>query len=470
MSDSEDNFDFEYEEDDEELSLTESTDFDKNELISAIVSINKFVDWTYADKNTITGKFELPIHMSKIFGIKKCIFSVSCDLTSGNCVVNTDTQKNLFVCRILENIFNFYTTEIVIYCLNNKVSQRKNIASKICCEYNVIDPIPSNKSEIFQIMEYKFVRDVSEQNIVSGCADIERFREDYDIAVIYNDCLQFALNNLTSFCVSCGKPHNSRVSVNFFLPCEKEICQLAYKELSFADKLLYIINKDINVAEIKLTIYYNYCLGKLSNLSINKLDNDLERLGFTSYIEIKDILETINIQELNRDNIIKMKNEICSLLIWILSSYELVQCGDDEYTYTTTNIAQLIKFSETITDECPEDFVTKTFHGSKPDVLHNILRGGLLNMSGTDRQTTGAAYGQGIYLGTKALASNYANTFTVDRPNSYVKLFGKRPLMTVALSCYHKFIVSNSQMFVVGNTPKFGTSPNLIITKLSFIH
>lgn len=41
------------------------------------------------------------------------------------------------------------------------------------------------------------------------------------------------------------------------------------------------------------------------------------------------------------------------------------------------------------------------FHGSSLENLHSILHNGLLNLSGTRLERTGAAFGQGIYLSTE---------------------------------------------------------------------
>eukprot|EP01089_Gocevia_fonbrunei_P013254 TRINITY_DN3348_c0_g1_i1.p1 TRINITY_DN3348_c0_g1~~TRINITY_DN3348_c0_g1_i1.p1 ORF type:complete len:158 (+),score=48.09 TRINITY_DN3348_c0_g1_i1:2-475(+) len=51
------------------------------------------------------------------------------------------------------------------------------------------------------------------------------------------------------------------------------------------------------------------------------------------------------------------------------------------------------------------------FHGSGIENWHSILRNGLLNCSGTKLQTTGAAYGPGVYLAPDSGTSmGYART------------------------------------------------------------
>ena len=50
----------------------------------------------------------------------------------------------------------------------------------------------------------------------------------------------------------------------------------------------------------------------------------------------------------------------------------------------------------------PTEFV---YHGSKIGCWHSIIRNSLKNLSNTNRMTSGAAYGAGIYLGAAAHTS-----------------------------------------------------------------
>eukprot|EP00005_Dracoamoeba_jomungandri_P002788 CAMPEP_0174250868 /NCGR_PEP_ID=MMETSP0439-20130205/894_1 /TAXON_ID=0 /ORGANISM="Stereomyxa ramosa, Strain Chinc5" /LENGTH=714 /DNA_ID=CAMNT_0015331041 /DNA_START=212 /DNA_END=2356 /DNA_ORIENTATION=- len=112
--------------------------------------------------------------------------------------------------------------------------------------------------------------------------------------------------------------------------------------------------------------------------------------------------------------------EIYKLLRWILSVNRSAMLKMPEKLHVTqmktshqymmtaeTNPEKASKFSE-YRKEYGSYFA---FHGSGIENWHSILRNGLLNCSGTNLQTTGAAYGPGVYLAPDSGTSmGYAKT------------------------------------------------------------
>lgn len=47
------------------------------------------------------------------------------------------------------------------------------------------------------------------------------------------------------------------------------------------------------------------------------------------------------------------------------------------------------------------------FHGSSIENWHSIIRNGLMNASGTDKQVNGAAYGSGIYMSPRVCSTAF---------------------------------------------------------------
>ena len=90
-------------------------------------------------------------------------------------------------------------------------------------------------------------------------------------------------------------------------------------------------------------------------------------------------------------------------------------------------------------------------------------------MSRTSHQTSGAAYGDGVYLGNYSTATQYAFKFNEDRPFAITKLYKKSPVLEVNLSCPQKFYNPGlSGIFVVPS--EYGQqSKHILITHLMLV-
>jgi hypothetical protein len=333
--------------------------------------------------------------------------------------------------------------------------------------------------------------DAGEYNGITLKLTTRIITDDYDRCQLFSDLIKFAIAHISSFCVVCGQSHNVMANVSFYAPCEKELCNHIYRELDFGDILDSIIQDDIKIADIKISIYYNYVLSKLTVERLNKLDTDLTDFqkkfvlaGEKSYTTNDEIVRDLNVIDLTKKI---TDRKLRNLILYILTLYQmryanhthpkgidgtgrLIKYDDIVFEFMNINVKYLVDFNQTLKTECLTNNVVVAYHGTKPDVLHNILKVGLLNMSRTAHQTSGAVYGEGVYLGNFSTAKQYAFRFGSDRAFAITNLASMRPMLEVNLSCPQKFYnIGLGGIFVVPS--EYGQqSKHILITHLLLIN
>ena len=79
-------------------------------------------------------------------------------------------------------------------------------------------------------------------------------------------------------------------------------------------------------------------------------------------------------------------------------------------SFTPSHILKVVSYNKA---EWSPDEAVYAFHGTSMENLHSILHNGLLNLSGTALERTGAIFGDGIYCTTVSLTPP---SYTVNDP------------------------------------------------------
>jgi hypothetical protein len=403
--------------------------------------------------------------------------------------------KNLITKFAIENIINRlfnlllipFIKENVIDSLNiffhlnlkNRQNGIQFILEQINRSYHIdsivhyIDTEPEYKG--FNAISFNLVReDIPEYYNLTMKINSRIINEDYDRSELLSKMIYFSINHLTSFCICCGDPHNELANVNFYAPCMKEICNHQYKTIEFKDLLKGMIQSNLEVSDIKLSIYYEYLKSKLVIDNLNKLDDDLVQFQKKFDIVYNNISEIVNDMDLiDLNDIENLNPKQKHLLLYILTLYQIHGHINGHrrgkkyvFEYMNINVEYLINFTKTLKEECIGENVILAYHGTNSNVLHNILKVGLLNMSKTIHQTSGSAYGNGVYLGKESTALSYSRAFKYIRKNSIIDLTNTNPLLEVELSCPDKFYNSGLNGIFVVNSEYGKQSNHILINKL----
>ena len=403
---------------------------------------------------------------------------------------------------------NNLTTENIKHSINSSFNTHlatksdvyKYIADSILCKYNVDSIIHyiDTKEDIFPydkkfaITPFHFIRNDVHEYYSLELKDDNMSYEDFikSIDDVHVRCellyklIYFSINHLSSFCIICGKPLEEWINVNFYSPCTNKLCIYMYKEINFKNIVESMIKSNLVICDIKLNIYYNYIKSKLIINRLNQLDDDLivfqTKFDITDIKNNNDIIKILNAINLNDvyDNKYTLTRTEKYLLLYVFTLYQLklttkVTIKDIikhssrlEFDFTNLNVEQLLNFSKILRDTCTKENIVTAYHGTNANILHNILKSGLLNMSNTSHETTGHVYGDGLYLGQIETAQGYSRPFIYNRNNSIINLMRYRPILVVNLSCPSKFYKEAlNGIFVVPSKP-LTQSPHIQIVSL----
>lgn len=249
--------------------------------------------------------------------------------------------------------------------------------------------------------------------------------------------LETRISNLEKYCIICGINHCSLMTHPIF--CSSSLCKDNYCQIGFGN-LYDLIYQDINIADLKLNIYYNFLIGGRSELNLpTHLINAI--FGFDAEPDQQTIKSTLlelfdqlgSVKEIAEKSTVYPR-KINIFVTWMLTSYKLIPKRTKSSTKAKSKYRLYMNRPEFINqfeEQCSKNKVVKVWHGSKPDCWANIFEVGLLSMSNSKKYcTTGAAYGEGIYVGaTSSVSNGYTASFMKDRPNTLNKLVGRSFLL-----------------------------------------
>lgn len=238
------------------------------------------------------------------------------------------------------------------------------------------------------------------------------------------------LSTICSRCILCGKQLNYKCIKPTV--CDDVLCQMQLSTIGVDFSLENEILNNPIVSDLLISLFIAIFE---TNKTDTRIDNSYFKMFDIKLDDIKDYIMSIPSISDMKDMILKNKlNENLSevnrslphLLRWILSSnmsylttYKVnkipkINCDTVYYSF-------IMKTSTPEKDHAFEEKkkqfgTTFLFHGSQYSNWYLIIKNGLKNYSNTQFMTTGAAYGQGIYLSdNQNVALQYCRTSSIWR-------------------------------------------------------
>jgi ubiquitin-protein ligase len=262
------------------------------------------------------------------------------------------------------------------------------------------------------------------------------------------DLIEYVNNlNINNFCVICKD--GLEFQSDHLVPCFKSACLYKYEEIITGDNVVQKVKHDPQIATFliesaidaikcpaKLDIFEPFPTHFMKN-NISLIRGTLTKLTNQNYDHLKDfarideIIKNLNIAELieysqkcvNDIEIAeKFGNDVYILIRFVLLSCKVEIQKNDNILGLKSNSFEIYKIIHPSDKE--DEFnqikcTTKSylFHGSRWCNWYSILRNGLKNCSKTKLMTTGAAYGNGIYL-----ASDVNTSFSYGRSGNQIAI------------------------------------------------
>lgn len=263
----------------------------------------------------------------------------------------------------------------------------------------------------------------------------------YDLLVF----LQTNLNNVKQYCVICQTKLNWQSED--LLACENHECQILYEESLFGNYVVPNYNLDTDIfmfhitsaidaikyknMEIRFEPFPQFCINGTTIYKRNILDNltDSTYKHNKNFTKIKSLADNINIDNIIStckycDTDLDLRNIIGDdtyrLLRFIILTLNVKITLDENLMSKHTGLDNVKIYridqqsykNEEYNNIKPNNPTIMLFHGSQWFNWFSILRNGLVNCSKTPLMSTGAVYGNGIYLSDNAEVScNYGNGF-----------------------------------------------------------
>lgn len=332
-------------------------------------------------------------------------------------------------------------SEIIQHILSNNLDEINiKYTDKYIIQYTTIDtnkiklsPIEPNAVHLLRLIGLKTIPKYSYE------FDLE-IETEYIADMILKITDQINLNPM-DLCSVCGAKLKV-LGMNKISSCDKQTCQVQSRHLVMDNIIITQYKKDPYLCEILLDLLISGAhhpkkekifkplpiiknvsnideLIKLIeqealNLDIHKLSlysNDIElyrNIGLNAYAII---LNAISDNYFSLNTIEKFQTEVLSR----------GRLGDIETAFDSKNIKFIgLNYSYEVESQFKKEYFL--FHGSPMQCWYPIIKNGLKVMSGTEFMTSGAAYGNGIYLSDQfsmslGYSSNHRNINNKDNNN-----------------------------------------------------
>eukprot|EP01126_Amoeba_proteus_P050158 TRINITY_DN5905_c0_g1_i2.p1 TRINITY_DN5905_c0_g1~~TRINITY_DN5905_c0_g1_i2.p1 ORF type:complete len:489 (-),score=96.86 TRINITY_DN5905_c0_g1_i2:167-1447(-) len=278
------------------------------------------------------------------------------------------------------------------------------------------------------------------------------------------DFIGHRINNCTAHCVLC----DAKLEFAMLKPsiCDKQLCAFGYDQLGIGIDISSELHVNPQVMDLLISFTYAACQGHdvarftpfpkhvevtwkkdqvpqtdkfVANPSAEPTTTDMKKVAdVLRMLPSVAKMSTYENDFLLKEGLDQINRLLYPLLRWILTSnraHIAKLLPEEQIPQTGTNL-QFVLLSTPPKKEKLFQATKKarssfyTFHGSGFHNWHSILRNGLRNLSGTSLMSTGAAYGNGIYMaqdsGTSLGYAAAANGW----PNS---MFGEHGLQCVAI-------------------------------------
>ena len=377
-----------------------------------------------------------------------CEFSV---ITEGSDILyDVIQQSNVFIVTFLNN--------------------EKNFSIKL-----IVD---KNGSIIFEPKDDKKVYDLHLTNILKN-KKYSNVNEIFDIIPF----IFTILPHITNYCIICGEA--LPVQSDDHITCGDIECEYVSEELQIGDYVVDKVRENNNVASFIIQNAFNainssrrndifepfpmYFLKGTTKETIKVKRGELSKLTGQQFNEHKDfdriinIIKDINVQvlidtitECTSDEILvgKIGLHAYILIRFILKSCKMTLHEENLVNYSDKNFHQYkIIYDVGIENEFKSynsGKVCYLYHGSGIDNWYSILRNGIKSMSNTSMMTTGAAYGQGIYMSDNFDTSvSYCNRWGCSGNNYIMGICEVKGDKISYKKSYNIFVVPNPKDFLL---------------------
>jgi hypothetical protein len=321
--------------------------------------------------------------LEKILNIKQ-IKSVIYD--DKKILVNIDI-KNIFD-NIQKEIFNIKKWNLLQIEIKNLYENEINFNFYM-----------SNDENINQITKNKFVLSNILQQIYQNLKK--------DNMLITNMFLELKQFNTNDNCIIC----NQKLKHKFYKPyiCEKDTCYFSYLNFSKFFNLNNTFQTKKKVVDLLISLFYKACSNKHE---VEYMYPELTKFECMNILNKLPSINEINSKNFQTDK--ELKNYLTNihyllydLLVHIINSCSIhLEYNDKKNNFTIySSVNKMNEFNKISSG----NIIKKVYHGSNINNWHNILRIGLKNYSGTEKQANGSLYGSGIYLSkNKEISREYA--------------------------------------------------------------
>jgi len=341
-------------------------------------------------------------------------------------------NKLISVKKNQEEIFNYIkesNLNFIDICYNFDIILRYTIQNNNI----IISPIEILGVHLIRLIGLKLISNYSlEQEIIIKNNFINNFL--------------FEINNLfenkiiiTNYCTICGEPLKIK-NINKIQVCSKQNCLHESISLVLDNRITELYNKDPVLCEFLIQILINGALHpkkekifkpfpiikNINNLDmLNKLiyeENSKNNLNINNILESKSDIELF--KKIGQKSYAIINNAISNNYFSISTiQNKIIYNNIPELNSITTDFEQIKFIGFNYTYEIESSFKKKNFlfHGTSLYSWYPIIKNGLKVMSGTEFQTNGAAYGNGIYFSD---SFEFSLNYSITNSNTNIKVVG----------------------------------------------
>lgn len=257
-----------------------------------------------------------------------------------------------------------------------------------------------------------------------------------NVYMILMNCISSYVKKSHQLCIVCDediKSYGSRPSV-----CGKGLCSYTYDTLGLGFSLAAELIRDERTIDLFISLF----ISALEHKKLDFLEVDLSEIKL-SYDEMYKILKEncpavhelkhLALNGVDMKQVLDQLHEhLYSILRWLIltnRAYIKSLDADEQFSFSETPYQFTLVTDSPEREEAfsnlkkEEGKFFHAFHGSPACNWFSILRTGLKNLSNTRHMTTGASYGEGIYLAESSSTSEGYSKTSIGWENS---IFGKQ--------------------------------------------
>lgn len=222
------------------------------------------------------------------------------------------------------------------------------------------------------------------------------------VPLLIKKITRYLTNDIYDFCYICGKrgimSKNDGLNILVLNLCGDLLC---ITNSFISDGVIFQEELSKNMERFKLMLYLFIYSCKVNRIPCILPEN----------IDLKNVLKLLeNLPKFDEIKYMEceLDNSLYSLMSWLIFTYKDKIILESE---TSSELIFEIRESDNIKSEifknADKSKILNRYHGSADFNYFNIMMNGLQSFSRTKYQTNGAAYGKGVYFGSKNTAIGY---------------------------------------------------------------